>query len=265
MPLWADPRRRLRLSPGVKLNGIDEPDPRPAYEALVQQISGLGLAYLHVLEVGDRDLTRSLRGLFPGAFILNPYTEGRPTGPEELALVEDGTADLIAFGQLFLANPDLPRRLEAGSPFNAGDWNTFYGGDATGYTNYPACPPDAACAAGGRPPAAQGEGAAQATVREPIGRPAEFTRAREPAPAGSRGGRPRACRQWPSSRGRQCVRAEERDLPFPQTVAVRDVHGPPPAHHRGPGDGGGGRPAHRLPTAVHLRRLPGPPAVQRVR
>lgn len=64
--------------------------------------------------------------------------DGMRDGPEELALVEDGTADLIAFGQLFLANPDLPARLAAGGPFNPADPAAFYGGDAAGYTDYPA-------------------------------------------------------------------------------------------------------------------------------
>jgi N-ethylmaleimide reductase len=133
-------RTGLRLSPGTTANDIHEPDPRPVYEALVQRIAALDLAYLHLMEVGDRELTHTLRRRFPGTFILNPHTGARPTGPEELALIHDGTADLIAFGQLFLANPDLPRRLATGSPLNTADPATFYGGDAAGYTDYPALP-----------------------------------------------------------------------------------------------------------------------------
>lgn len=131
-------RTALRLSPGGPANDMDEPDPRPTYEALVHEIAARDLAYLHVLEAGDRELTRTLRRRFGGTFVLNPYTGNRPTGPEELALVEDGTADMLAFGRLFLANPDLPRRLAAGVPFNSPDPSTFYGGDASGYTDYPA-------------------------------------------------------------------------------------------------------------------------------
>ncbi|WP_030686618.1 alkene reductase [Streptomyces sp. NRRL B-1347] len=131
-------RTGIRLSPGNPLNGIHEPDPDETYLALVEQLSPLGLAYLHVMEVGPiRDLVTALRKGFDGPFILNPATEG-PTGPEELALIEDGTADLLSYGSLFLANPDLPARLRAGGPFNEPDRATFYGGDAKGYTDYPA-------------------------------------------------------------------------------------------------------------------------------
>lgn len=49
-----------------------------------------------------------------------------------------GTADLIAFGRAFIANPDLPKRLALGAPLNAPDKSTFYGGGAAGYTDYPA-------------------------------------------------------------------------------------------------------------------------------
>lgn len=130
-------RTGLRLSPGGSANDIHEPEPRPVYEALVREIAGQNLAYLHVMEAGDRELTQSLREEFGAPFILNPHTGERPTGPEELALIEDGVADLIAFGRLFLANPDLPLRLAAGGPFSQADPATFYGGDAAGYTDYP--------------------------------------------------------------------------------------------------------------------------------
>ncbi|SDL29824.1 alkene reductase [Nonomuraea jiangxiensis] len=133
-------RTGLRLSPGTTNNDIHEPEPHAVYEALVARIATLDLAYLHIMEAGDRKLTHTMRRGFPGALILNPHTGDRPTGPEELALIHDGTADLIAFGQLFLANPDLPRRLETASPLNTPDPATFYGGDATGYTDYPALP-----------------------------------------------------------------------------------------------------------------------------
>lgn len=74
--------------------------------------------------------------------ILNARTVGRPSGPEELALIEDGTADMLSYGALFLANPDLPRRLRSGGPFNSPDRATYYGGDERGYTDYPALDDD---------------------------------------------------------------------------------------------------------------------------
>ncbi|MFE0103084.1 alkene reductase [Streptomyces sp. NPDC059009] len=131
-------RTGFRVSPGNPFNDISEPDPEPTYTALVKELDALGLAYLHVMEVGDiRELTTTLRQGFSGTFVLNPQTEG-PTGADALALVEDGTADVLTFGSLFLANPDLPARLQAGGPYNEPDQATFYGGDAKGYTDYPA-------------------------------------------------------------------------------------------------------------------------------
>ncbi|MGC0332820.1 N-ethylmaleimide reductase [Streptomyces sp. SAI-170] len=130
-------RTALRISPGNPYNSMSEPDAEATYTALVAELEPLGLAYLHILESpGLRDLTLALRKRFSGTVVLNPATDG-PTGPDALTLIEDGTADLLAFGRLFLANPDLPARLRAGGPFNEADPATFYGGDATGYTDYP--------------------------------------------------------------------------------------------------------------------------------
>ncbi|AII11000.1 alkene reductase [Rhodococcus opacus] len=130
----------LRISPANPLNDIVEDGFRDTYAALVDVIEPIGLAYLHVMELGetaDRELTLDLRKRFSGTFILNPSTPDAVTHLDELALVEDGTADMIAYGALFLANPDLPARLAAGGPFNTPDRATFYGGDENGYTDYP--------------------------------------------------------------------------------------------------------------------------------
>lgn len=131
-------RTAIRLSPGNPYNDIDEPAPEATYSALVQAIEPLGLAYLHLLEgaADGRALTESLRKQFNGTLVLNPASEG-PTGPEALALIEEGVADIVSYGALFLANPDLPERLRAGGPFNTPDNATFYGGDHRGYTDYP--------------------------------------------------------------------------------------------------------------------------------
>jgi hypothetical protein len=112
------------------------------YAALVARFAPLDLAYLHMVEGPGRDLTRRLRKDWPGVLALNPFTHPQPTGLDALALVEDSTADMIAFGALFLANPDLPRRLAAGGPFNTPDPATFYGGDHRGYTDYTALTSD---------------------------------------------------------------------------------------------------------------------------
>ncbi|MCL2728527.1 MAG: alkene reductase [Actinomycetia bacterium] len=131
-------RTGLRLSPGNSLGDIDEPEPEATYLALLRGLESVAPAYLHLVETGDRALTLELRKRFGGVLILNARTAGRPSGLPELALVEDGTADLVSYGALFLANPDLPRRLRAGGPFNTPDRATFYGGGERGYTDYPA-------------------------------------------------------------------------------------------------------------------------------
>lgn len=131
-------RTGLRISPGNPFNDIAEPAPETTYTTLIEAIAPLGLAYLHTCDVRDLDLLARLRKRFSGTFLLNPATDGRPTGPEELGLIEAGEADLLAYGALFLANPDLPRRLALGGPFNTPDRASFYGGDDTGYLDYPA-------------------------------------------------------------------------------------------------------------------------------
>ncbi|UKY49451.1 alkene reductase [Streptomyces inhibens] len=131
-------RTGLRISPGNTFNDMTEPAPEATYTALIEAIAPLGLAYLHTCDVRDLELLARLRKRFGGTFVLNPATDGRPTGLQELPLVEEGAADLLAYGALFLANPDLPARLAAGGPFNTPDRASFYGGDDTGYLDYPA-------------------------------------------------------------------------------------------------------------------------------
>jgi N-ethylmaleimide reductase len=128
----------FRISPGNPFNDIAESNLSSLYGELLSALSPLGLAYLHLMEGPDRELTLQLRKQWQGTFILNPFTHPAPTGLDALSLVEDGTTDAVSFGALFLANPDLPQRLQQGGPFNTPDTATFYGGDERGYTDYPA-------------------------------------------------------------------------------------------------------------------------------
>ena len=130
-------RTAIRLSPANTLNDIVEDDYRETYPIVLSALNELGIAYVHVLESKDPAFTPVLRQLWKGVFMLNPATPGGRTGPEHLALIENGAADLISFGQLFIANPDLPERLMIGAPFALPDMTKAYGGDSHGYTDYP--------------------------------------------------------------------------------------------------------------------------------
>ncbi|MGC9670807.1 alkene reductase [Planosporangium sp. 12N6] len=127
----------LRISPANPYNDIVEDGHRKTYLALLDALNPLGLAYLHVAEGPDTEFTGRLRERWNGPLILNPYTPGAYTGPEALKFVDTGDADLVSFGALFLANPDLPDRLRVGGPFNVPDYRKAYGGDHRGYTDYP--------------------------------------------------------------------------------------------------------------------------------
>jgi len=138
--IWGADRVGFRVSPNSTFNSMSDSDPAKTFSYLTQELSKKGLAYLHVVE-GKAPLpeealalTPVLRKLFHGTYMVN---EGYNGNSAELAL-QEGVSDLVSFGKLFLANPDLPERLKKGADFNKPDFTTFYVGDEKGYVDYPA-------------------------------------------------------------------------------------------------------------------------------
>jgi N-ethylmaleimide reductase len=131
----------IRLSPYGVFNSTGAfPDVDAQYLALVQELSTLGLQYVHVLDHSPlgapavpADLKLRLRAAFQGLFIL---AGGYDRASAERAL-DAGQADLIAFARPFLANPDLVERMRADAALNAVDTATFYTPGPKGYTDYP--------------------------------------------------------------------------------------------------------------------------------
>jgi len=129
-------RTGIRLSPGAKMGGIDEgPQGSDLYRYLVAELAKLGLAYVHVLHQGDEALLADIRRLWNGTLIVNRPGRAREQIGADVAA---GLADLEAYGQMVLANPDFVARVKTHAPMNDADRNTFYGGNAQGYTDYPA-------------------------------------------------------------------------------------------------------------------------------
>jgi N-ethylmaleimide reductase len=131
----------VRFSPFSKFNDMSDSDPMTTFTAAIARANDAGLGYVHLVEgeMGQsRDLPpgadmAKLRAAFSGAYMANNgYDRERA-----IEAVESGEVDLVAFGRLFLANPDLVERLEKNAPLNEPDQDTFYGGDAHGYTDYP--------------------------------------------------------------------------------------------------------------------------------
>jgi N-ethylmaleimide reductase len=145
--VWGADRVGLRLSPYGIANGSGEPDPMPLYTHVVQSLNRLGLAYLHFIEPRSSGAGRAevnhqnvpsamvlFRSIWNGVLI----TAGGFTGEAADAAISAGHADAIAFGRIFISNPDLPRRLQRGFPLTPYNRATFYGGEEAGYTDYPA-------------------------------------------------------------------------------------------------------------------------------
>jgi N-ethylmaleimide reductase len=129
-------RTAIRLSPGITMWGIDEGAEGPAlYRYLVAELDKLGLAYLHIAHSGDEQLLGDIRALWKQSLILN-----RPGRPRDRigADVASGLADLEAYGQMVLANPDFVARVKTNASMNEADRASFFGGAAQGYTDYPA-------------------------------------------------------------------------------------------------------------------------------
>ena len=128
-------RTAIRLSPGAALNGIDEGPEGPAlYRHLVGELDDLGLAYLHVMHLGDESLLADIRKTWGGVLMLNRAGRDRSRIGKDVAA---GLADIESLASMALANPDLVERIRTDAPLNDARKAQFYGGGAEGYTDYP--------------------------------------------------------------------------------------------------------------------------------
>jgi N-ethylmaleimide reductase len=131
----------VRFSPFSNFNDITDSDPLATFGAAIAKANEFSLGYLHLVEGqtgGPRDQVSpadiaTLRSRFKGAYLANNGYDRQ----HAIDAVEAGTADLIAFGRPFIANPDLVERLERNASLNEPKPATFYGGGAEGYTDYP--------------------------------------------------------------------------------------------------------------------------------
>jgi len=144
--VWGADRVGVRLSPYGVANDSGEADPMPLYTHAIQSLNPLGLAYLHFIEPRSSGAGRAevnhqnvpsamvlFRPVWKGVLI----SAGGFTGEAADAAIAAGHADAIAFGRIFISNPDLPRRLRLGYPLTPYNRATFYGGEEKGYTDYP--------------------------------------------------------------------------------------------------------------------------------
>lgn len=144
--VWGPDRVGVRLSPFGIANDSGEPDPLPLYGVAIQALVKLDLSYLHLIEprasgAGQADVDHKnvpsaselFRPIWPGVLI----AAGNYTPASANAAIAAGHADAIAFGRLFISNPDLPERIRQGAPLNPYTRATFYGGGAEGHTDYP--------------------------------------------------------------------------------------------------------------------------------
>jgi N-ethylmaleimide reductase len=139
-------RTGLRISPVTPANDIDDENPQALFEYVVAQLAPLQLAYLHIIEGATGGAREIAERPFDYEALRNAYREAGGKGAwmvnngYDKALAEQALAhgaDLVAFGKLFIANPDLVQRLRRNAPLNPPDKTTFYGGGERGYTDYP--------------------------------------------------------------------------------------------------------------------------------
>jgi N-ethylmaleimide reductase len=138
---WSADRIGIRISPLGPFNGLDNgEDQEEAALYFIEELNKRELAYLHISEpdwAGGKPYSdafrQAVRDRFSGVII----GAGAYTPEKAQALIERGLIDAVAFGRSYISNPDLVARLQHNAPLNPPRPETFYGGDAQGYTDYP--------------------------------------------------------------------------------------------------------------------------------
>ena len=135
--VWGADRVGYRISPNGAFNSMSDSNPLRTFSYLAEELNKLGIVYLHVIDPvadGSKRVSPLLRRKFDRSLIVN----GGFDLDSANAAIRNGTADLVAFGAPFLANPDLPKRYRTKAPLNVPDQATFYTGEDKGFTDYPA-------------------------------------------------------------------------------------------------------------------------------
>jgi N-ethylmaleimide reductase len=143
--VWGGDRVAVRIGPSGTWGGMSDSNPNATFGYVAEQLNRFGLAYLHIIEPRIKGSELVSEGLAPVAsqhlrtIFKGPIIAAGGFTPESAnAIIEAGDADFVAFGRHFVSNPDLPERVRLGKPLARYDRDTFYGGDARGYIDYPA-------------------------------------------------------------------------------------------------------------------------------
>ena len=132
--VWGAGRVGLHLAPRGDAHSMGDSDPATTFGYVAKEMRRRGIAFIFTREsLGDNRLTPQLKKDFSGAFIAN---EGFSLSTANAEL-QSGNADAVAFGKLFIANPDLPRRFALNAPLNEPNPQTFFAQGPGGYTDYP--------------------------------------------------------------------------------------------------------------------------------
>lgn len=138
---WDSAHVGVRISPLGIFNGLDDQDGLEMGLYLASEFNKRGLAYLHLSEpdwaggpAHSEEFRQALRAAFSGVII----GAGNYTLEKADTLLDKGYIDAAAFGRPYIANPDLAHRLKLNAALNELNPATLYGGDAEGYTDYPA-------------------------------------------------------------------------------------------------------------------------------
>jgi hypothetical protein len=133
--VWGAGRVGMHLAPRGDAQSMGDSDPKATFGYVARELGKRGLAFICTREYAASGwLSPHLKSEFGGAWIANEnFTPDTAAG-----IVQDGVADAVAFGRLFIANPDLPARIAEGASLNAPDYATFFASGPAGYTDYPA-------------------------------------------------------------------------------------------------------------------------------
>ncbi|WP_345971279.1 alkene reductase [Sulfurimonas sp. HSL1-6] len=134
-------RTGVRLSPSGTFNDMSDSDPKTLFTHVLHRLSDANLAYVHIVDALEGDIRHganvvelaALRDAYKGVLI----TCGGYDKAKGNAVIAGGLADAVAYGLLYIANPDLPERFKADAPLNEPDPDTFYTQDEKGYLDYP--------------------------------------------------------------------------------------------------------------------------------